>query len=462
MNRLCPKQPMNRFADGLLPASDPGLARFYFFQGFLATFAVLYPYFGRVLSLFGYHNRVVSATLILIVIVASIPRFSYGRARNGLAALTLALLTIAYLYADPSQRGAIFHIQFETGYYEAKLARLFQIALPVFLLGYVVSSSRSRASFLQGVWWAIFVSGLIGLCILLTYRQFFLGQTVEIGLSFYEEDLFSTIGMSFVLSLATILILDKVPWKGRDFLWLPWLSLVLFFSVLLLRQRAHLIMLCLFVLARFWGKRRKFVSLVAVALVFGVGAGMVIKHYRDLVITETVQLYWNAAADGRMVRSRTDLAAVAIAGIRENPLGHGLGSFRLHHHKAYPHNRFLEAFYELGILGAVCVGWMCVMGVRRLRGLLFARHGPRSTPSVWFLHAAVVFVLGHELKSGSLECISTYVYFLFIAPAAGRLFQPSSPTSVHSVAHPPGMHRRSARPQPVALLPATERSRRPL
>jgi hypothetical protein len=196
--------------------------------------------------------------------------------------------------------------------------------------------------------------------------------------------------------------------------------------------------------------------------VFGVGAGMVIRQYHDLVITETVQLYWSAAVDGRMVRSRTDLAALAIAGIRENPWGHGLGSFSLHRYKPYPHNRFLEAFYELGILGAACVGWMCVAGLRHLRGLFFTRHGPKSSPSVWFLHAAVVFLLAHELKAGSLECINIYVYFLFISPAVSRLPEGSIQTSVHSRAHAPGMHRRSARQRPVALLPATRTSREPL
>jgi hypothetical protein len=344
-------------------------------------------------------------------------------------------------------------MQFEAGYYEGKLARLFQLSVPVFVLGYLVSSSRGRSPFVRGSWWAILVSGLIGLGLLITHRQYFLGQTCEISVSFYEEQLFSPIGLSIVLTLATILVLDMVPWTGRDYLWAPWCGLLMVLSVLLLRQRAHLIVICLLVLAKFWNKRRRLASLAAVAIVFGVAAGMVIKHYRELVITETVQLYWAAAADGRMVRGRTDLAALAIAGIRENTLGHGLGAFDVHHSKPYPHNRFLEAFYELGIGGAVCVGWMCVLGLRGLPGLFAAGHSSRASPSVWFLQAAAVLLLAHELKAGSLECISTYLYFLFIMPPvarrAGRPGRTTMPLrSSHGGNEPP-----LPRPAPAVLPP---------
>jgi hypothetical protein len=456
MNHRHAKHPKGNSAHLLLQVSDAGLARYYFFQGFVATFAVLYPFFGRAFDVFGYHNRVVSTVLILIVIVISIPRFSCARARHGLGALVLGLIALAVLYADPVQRGELFHVQFETGYYEGKLARLFQLSVPVFVLGYLVSSSRVRSSFIRGSWWAIFVSGLIGLGILITHRQYFLGQTCEISSSFQEQQLFSTIGLSIVLTLATILVLDTVPWTGRDYLWAPWCGLLMVLSVLLLRQRAHLIVICLLVLARFWNKRRRLASLAAVAIVFGVAVGMVIKHYRELVITETVQLYWAAAADGRMVRGRTDLAALAIAGIRENTLGHGLGAFDVHHCKPYPHNRFLEAFYELGIGGAVCVGWMCVLGLRRLPGLFTAQQSSRASPSLWFLHAAVVFLLAHELKAGSLECISIYIYFLFITPTVSRLGDLRGQTTVPLRAHAPGIHGRSTA-RPRAGLPPGQR-----
>lgn len=456
MNHRNAKHPKGNSADLLLRVSDAGLARYYFLQGFVATFAVLYPFFGRAFNVFGYHNRVVSTVLILIVIVISIPRFSHARARHGLGALALGLTAFAVLYADPLQRGEIFHVQFEMGYYEGKLARLFQLSVPVFVLGYLVSSSRVRSSFIRGSWWAIFASGLIGLGVLITHRRYFLGQTCEISLSFHDQQLFSTIGLSVVLTLATILILDMVPWTGRDYFWAPWCGLLLVFSVLLLRQRAHMIVICVLVLTRFWNRRKRFASLAAAAIVFGVAAGMVIKHYRELVITETVQLYWAAAANGRMVRGRTDLAALAIAGIREDPLGHGLGAFDAHHSKPYPHNRFLEAFYELGIGGAVCVAWMCVLGLRRLPGLFTAQHSSRASPSLWFLHAAVVFLLAHELKAGSLECISIYIYFLFITPTVSRLAEPRGRTTVPLRAHVPGMHRRSTG-RPRAGLPPGQR-----
>ena len=446
--------PTTNSADGLLRAPDASLARVYFLQGFVATFAVLCPCFGRAFTIFGYHNRVVSTVLVAIVVVASIPLFSYSRARNSLGALTLALLALAFFYADHVQRAEIFRIQFESDYYDGKLARLLQMSLPVLVLGYLVSSSRLRLPFLRGTWWAIFVCGLIGLGTLATYRRFFLGQTAEIASSFDGEELFCTIALSLVVSLAMILVLEMVPWKGRDFIWLPWLSLALFFSVLLLRQRAHLIMLSLFALTRFWGKKRKLVSLAAVAIVFGLGIAMIVRHYHDLVITETVRGYWVAAADGRMVRSRTDLAALAIAGIREDPSGHGLGAFDLHHYKPYPHNRFLEAFYELGVLGALIVGWMCLSGLRHVRGLLLPQGASLASRSTWFLHATVVLMLANELKSGSLEGIGLYLYFLFIAPSVSRLPRRAGRSAAESALGRPHWHTRAACKSPEGRLKA--------
>ncbi len=391
-------------------------ARFYFLQGFFATLAVLYPYFGRAFTTFGYHNRVASSVVIGIVIIASLANFTFKRARNGLAVLTVLLLILAFLYADPLQRSQIFRIDFDTEYYSGKLSRLFQICLPVFLLGYLVSSSCDRLSFVRGTWWAIFASGLIGLGVVACYGEYLLGQTNIMAHDFKEDQHFSTISLSVVISMAMILVLQMMPWKGRDFVWLLLLSLAKFFAILLLRQRAHLIMLASFVLARFWTRRARLVSLTAVAIAFALGLMGVINHYGDLVITETVRDYWRAAAEGHMMESRMELAALAIEGIRDEPMGYGLGAFALHHRARYPHNRLLEASYELGIPGALCVGAICFLAAAHVGSLFVQRLSSSRDRSVWFLHAAVLLLLAHGMKAGSLEGIHILVYFLFIAP----------------------------------------------
>ena len=393
---------------------DLGSECFYFLQGFLATLAVLYPYAGQAFRWFGYHPRVIASALLALVVLVSLVRFSLSKARNGLAVLGLALMVLAFLYADWVQRDYAFRVQFDTEYYGGKLARFYQVCLPLFVLGYLVSASRHQAAFVRGTWWSIFVCGLIGLCVFAWHRDHFLGQTYSMVHSF--EGGFSTIALSIVIGLSAILLVDKIPWKRWDFAWLPALALVEFFVILLMRQRAHLIVLAVFVLARFWAVRVKLFSLIAVTILFGVGVAMVVKHYREYVVPETVRLYWVAAADGLMVETRMDLFQQAVEGIREYPMGQGLGSFSFDHFNKYPHNCVLEAFYEMGLFGGLCVGAMCVMAFCRLLAL-FAR--PRhSGPSqaTWFLHAAVVFLLAHAMKANPLEDIGIFVYFLFIAP----------------------------------------------
>jgi hypothetical protein len=396
--------------------SDAASEWFYFLQGFFATLAVLYPLFGPVFTPFGYHHRIIASTLMGIVAVASFTRFSVGRARNALLASGVLVLALAFLHADPLQREYAFRVQFDVGYYNGKLARMFQIFLPILVFAYLVSASRRQAAFVRGTWWAILVCGLIGISIHASHAEYFLGQTSREVHAFMDEGTFSPASLSIVISLSAILLLERIPWKGQDFAWLTVLGLAQFFAVLLLRQRTHLIMLAVLVLMKFWTERTKLFSLVAVTIAFAIGVDMIVTHYREYVITETVRHYWQAAASGLMFRTRFDLAIQAMEGIRQNALGHGLGSFSLDHFNKYPHNCVLEAFYELGVLGALCVGFMCLTALRHIRGLFARQRNGEVVQSTWFLHAAVVFLLAHVLKSGSLEHIGSFAYFLFIAP----------------------------------------------
>ena len=395
---------------------DVGSECFYFLLGFLATLAVLYPCAGQAFRVFGYHPRVIASVLLGVVALASFTRFSLDRARNGLAALALLLLILAFVYADTVQREYAFRVQLDTEYYSGKLARFYQICLPVFVLGYLVSASRHRPAFVRGTWWSVFVCGLIGLCVLGWHSDYFLGQTSSMVHSFTEEGLFSTIALSIVISLSAILLVERIPWKGRDFAWLALLGLAQLFAILLLRQRAHLIVLTVFVLARFWVGRTKVVSLLAVTIFFGLAITVIVNQYREYLVTETVRLYWTAAADGLMVETRMDLFLEAQAGIREYPMGQGLGSFSFNHFNKYPHNCILEAFYEMGVFGALCVGSICLMALSRLLTLFARQRHAGPGQSAWFLHAAVLFLLAHAMKANPLEDIGIFVYFLFIAP----------------------------------------------
>lgn len=447
------KQPM---ADAFLRPRgrrDLGTEYYYFLLGFLATLAVLYPYAGQAFRWFGYHPRVIASGLLAFVALLSLLRFSLHKARNSLLILCVALMVIAFVYADWVQRDFAFQVQFDTEYYSGKLARFYQICFPLVVLGYLVSGSRHQVAFMRGTWWSIFVCGLIGLYVFTWRRGEFLGQTFAMVHSFGGG--FSTIALSIVLGLAAVLLVEKAPWKGWDFAWLPALALAEFFALLLLRQRAHLIMLAVFVLARFWAARVKLLSLIAVTILFAVGVALVVKHYREYVIPETVRLYWAAAADGLMVETRLGLFREAWEGIREYPWGQGLGSFSFDHYNKYPHNCVLEAFYEMGIFGGLCVSAMCVVACCHFF-MLFAR--PKDSgpdPPTWFLHAAVVFLLGHMLKANPLEDIGVFVYFLFIAPDLSLWGKaPSRLRTVNGRAHAsrPGRSTRPRWPRPKAPL----------
>ncbi len=438
---------------------DLGSECFYFLQGFLATLAVLYPYAGQAFRWFGYDQRVIAWVLLAIVAFASLLKFSIGNARNGLAVLGIALMVLAFLYADWVQRDYAFRVQFDTDYYSGKLTRFFQICLPLFFLGYVVSPSRDRAAFVRGTWWSIFVCGLIGLYVFAWHRSYFLGQTSSIVHS-YDRG-FSTISLSIVIGMSAILLVEKIPWKGWDFAWLPALVLVEFFAILLVRQRAHLIVLAFFVVARFWGARTKLFSLIALTILLGVGGAMVVENYREYVVPETVRLYWAAAADGIMVETRMDLFSEAVAGIREYPMGQGLGSFSFDHFNKYPHNCVLEAFYELGIFGGLCVGCISLMACCHLPSLFARRGRSRGVPSTWFLNAAVLFVLAHLLKASPLESIGLLAYFMFITPDVRLWGRKAGKRRARRDAGAPGLdqHTFSGRPRTTARLGAWRRLR---
>ncbi len=439
---------------------DARLCRTNYVLGFLATMAVLYPMAGQSFSLFGYHSRLIASVLIAVASLASMSTFSLSRARNGLALLCVAFVVLAFLYADLLQREAAFRIRFDTEYYNGKLARILQICLPVLVLAYLMSPSRHHAAFLSGTRCCIFVCGLIGLAVFFSYADYYLGQTFSDVAALEQEGTHHTCGISIVLSLAAILLLDRFPWKGWSFPCLSLLALVLLLAVLLLRQRAHMIMLAVLVLARFWSARTKLFSLAAVTIAFALVVGWIVGNYREYVLTETVRAYWQGAADGRMVEGRMELALQALEGIRTCPTGLGLGAFSLDHANKYPHNCVLEAFYELGVLGAIVVGSMCLMGLRQLPVLFRKRAASDPGAEGWFVRAVVVFLLAHVLKSGSLEHIGIFVYFLFITPNVFREGEKSRHPRPGDSAHaalmgPHAMHRpaRLRRPAPGMLVP---------
>jgi len=437
---------------------DLGTECFFFLQGFLATLAVLYPYAGQAFRWFGYHPRVIASALLALVALVSLMRFSFDKAKNGLAVLCVALMVIAFLYADWVQRDYAFQVQFDTEYYSGKLARFYQICFPLVVLGYLVSGSRRQTAFVRGTWWAVFVCGLIGLCVFALHRDFFLGQTSASVHSF--EGGFCTIALSIVIGLSAILLVERIPWKRWDYAWLPALAIVEFFVILLMRQRAHLIVLAVFVLARFWAVRAKLFSLIAVTILFGLGVVVVVKHYREYVVPETVRLYWAAAADGLMVETRMGLFQQAVEGIRECPMGQGLGSFCFDHYNKYPHNCLLEAFYELGLFGGLCVGAMGVMACLHFVSLFARPRHSGPSPPTWFLRAAVVFLLAHAMKANPLEDIGVFAYFLFISPDV-RLPYRKADRRRHAspAAHAPRWGRRPLRtwPRPRAPLAGPQR-----
>ena len=388
--------------------------RLYFFIGIYSTIGVLLPYFGRSFNLFGVHNRIISLSIIVSAVLISLPKFSISKARNGLFTFVLLLFSLIFLYAEDEHYKFLMMIQPDLPFYEGKLARIVQFTVPTLLMGYIVSVYRSNDSFVRGVWFGCIFCGILAFGIFWSYRMYFFGQTTAVFKEFSSIRLFSPLSFSVLISVCTICIMAIDMSTKLKLIGVSVILVVLLGSILVLRQRTHLIVICIYLLL--WVIKLKKAKILTVILLFGVALAVGTILFGDLVFSETVIQYWEAAIDGHMVNRRLEIFMPTLEQSVEKPWGHGLGSHALYFEDEYPHNLFLEAFFELGIIGAILTGVIFLYAMLHIIRLVSFRRSARGKVDNIFISRIIVLLLIHVLKADEMSGIYLFLYFVFIAP----------------------------------------------
>jgi len=112
------------------------------------------------------------------------------------------------------------------------------------------------------------------------------------------------------------------------------------------------------------------------------------------------------------IGGRSELYREAIDGFLKFPFGQGIGSFsQIEPLMSYPHNFLLEAAYELGIAGFLCVLLIYFNVARRVWQFWLS-------PPHRILGALLIVLFSHMLKAGDIAMLAfqwIYLYLLFIA-----------------------------------------------
>lgn len=388
---------------------------FLFIFGFFTILGLLLPFYGRSFSFFGIHVRIVSYLLLASACLITLPSFRFRDARNDLGLLLIVFLALTLIHAAPVQFKSLLTMQYKQPYYEGKLALIFQISLPYLIAGYIISPLRDKKPFIRGAWWGLIAAGILAFIILFFHRKYFLGGTYKLAAQFPSLNIFSTISMSIMLSLGTIALIGTNP--KSNYQGIPAFICGSFFvlCIFLLYQRAHLIIIALIIVARFLKLRLK--SIIIYSVAFAAVIGALFFFATEQVFNVHVVGYWHEALKGYMFKGRLEMWVPPLIEALKNPLGSGLGHYALVHEvDLYPHNVFIEAFYELGILGALSIGIICAWGFLHALNILPGRQQLPELKDKWFLSGIVFFCLVHDMKSGTLAYFYLMPFFMFIAP----------------------------------------------
>ena len=143
-----------------------------------------------------------------------------------------------------------------------------------------------------------------------------------------------------------------------------------------------------------------------------VGRGEILEHFPAQL--NRMFVYFDGGSDASL-EGRTSAWKYGIAAFVDNPFGHGLGSFPSYFSGInYPHNVLIEALFELGFFGGVCIAILCVISVK------------------WMLDAATVGSFGIEefillvgflyaIKAGDFQTIGPWFFGLYLVAGKNNL-----------------------------------------
>jgi len=402
-------------------------------EGFILGIGVLWPYLGRGLDL-GIHNKIIGLLFLSIAALVNIMRGSLDKTNSKKLMVLFILFIIILLYSSQNQIYSIFSPGYGN-YVEVKLSYfVYSVFLPTILVAFALSN-QNKKSYIYGIFDGFLLISIIGVIFVYQYREYVIFSTWRSSKEFVEMEEFSIISMSliFTFTLMGLILPKKRNWFINSIRYLY--IFLLIFLILILGQRAHAMML--FVLMCFFIYRRA--GMLSVFLSFFVLSVILLYVLTIIDVSEIYDqrlfLYWSQVLEGEATNSRKILYDFAFEGIANNPFGGGLASFAVDFpgNNVYPHNDIVEAFYELGLLGGVVMTYIVfsivytsVKVMRPFKNFMW------NTEIVLFSFLGL-FMVGHDLKAGSLDAMGLMLFMWFFVPVAIKAFETKASETSHSV-----------------------------
>lgn len=401
--------------------------------GVLVGLSLTLPLFGQVA---GVPGRLISLAALTAALAMA---FFLPTRRTSMVSWLFVGLATAYatlvVFASSADQFA-FLLDFsrwrahESHYYESKLLMLALTFGPCLLLVIAFCRMDESEETVRGMSASFLVMATLAAVRVALDADILIGADYATARPFYvgeDRGAYSTISFSAIFSMGAMVC---VPRLAGSHAWRYSLLLGLFvFMMVWLNQRADTIFLIaactiftVLAAARYPEFRRwgYFASLIGSVAIAGV---LFLALHNDVNLD-----YW---ADGGAAgfHDRVALAEIAVTSSDEGGslrfsfggysiqlnLGRGLGSYAiLHPDLLYPHNLFLETYFEIGTLGLLALGAAIMLGAATgsLRGLT-----GQFTPSGLAIWMIAALMLLNSMKAGDASSIGNILILLAAAMA---------------------------------------------
>jgi len=388
-------------------------------DGFFLGVGVFFPYLGGGINI-GVNNTLFSLLLLLSFTIYKLIYSKIQLSQLKLCFLITIFLIYVCLRSSALQVETLF-IGADNDYYLKKLQMFIMTVFIPSVFYMVLVPKEIDYDFMRGFKLSIFLISLACIVQIFRHKEYVLLSSGEQIKSFTELSVFSIISYSIILSFACISLFTYSP-RSWILIILKYTSCIFLLGLIfVLGQRAHLLMITvmfpiLFIVNN--GVKRSFLftglTVFSLSLLFFSFDMSMIFDGGD----ERVFLYWSEVFDGSITNSRESIYGYALSEFSTNILGFGFGSFALNYpgEALYPHNIVIESLYELGLLG----GFFCIsLLIFMLYRVVIIFNGEKASGTVISIQASTicffsVFIIGHFLKSGSIESSGLLVFFTFL------------------------------------------------
>lgn len=379
--------------------------------GFFAGIGVFLPLLGRAFDIYVSTRFLGIAASALSVLCAGLSRQKQNPPFL-LALMYLAIMVSAIYHASDVQLDNIIpNNRSGDEYYETKAGYLVILWLGALVSALVLGIMCNAHSALVGVCISVQVCAVLQVVAVIVFQEYFISQTYITSKAFQAEQRFSTISYSTIAVCSVIIsTFAFINLKVKQFAWVALLAALIVIElvvIILLRQRVHAAFIAIWALITPIIVLRNAKGWLMCAIGTLVIGGIVsILHYLGW-IGETVVDYWMALAQGELLVTRED--AWLFAWENASWKGHGLGAFAYHYpyyEYKYPHNIFLEVYFELGAFSLVILIATYVISVVNSIRLLIAINNPISQS----LACCCLFVLSHYVKANDLPSFNLAIF----------------------------------------------------